>query len=48
MGSYKREVCKKGLHPLKAPNLCYNNEGFRECRKCKQERKYRKRKEHKV
>jgi methylphosphotriester-DNA--protein-cysteine methyltransferase len=44
VGSYKKELCKKG-HELKEPNLCYNSEGFRECRRCKQDRKYKARKE---
>jgi hypothetical protein len=43
MGDRKKEVCRRG-HKLEEPNLCYNSVGYRECRICKQLRKYKARK----
>jgi hypothetical protein len=39
MGSHKRTHCQKG-HELTENNTCRNSEGYRECRRCKQARKY--------
>lgn len=47
MGDKKKTHCKKGLHELIEPNLCYNSGGFRECRRCKLDRKYKARREEK-
>ena len=43
MGAYRRTHCHQG-HELTEANTCRNSEGFRECRRCKQARKYAKRK----
>ena len=44
MGITKQIYCHKG-HLLKDANVVFNCEGFRECRTCKQTRKYKVRRE---
>lgn len=38
MASPKKTHCHRG-HPLKAPNLVFNSEGYRQCRTCMNLRK---------
>lgn len=41
------KTCHLG-HPLEEPNLVYNGEGFRECKRCAWDRQNRSRKERRV